>query len=380
MWNTEMRMKTRQSRRADGDCAGQALSLLHFHGSAVSARILMRRQEMPIRIKRTIEKMPGGMMVIPLLCGAVITTVAPNTAVYFGSFTGALFTGAIPIIAVFYVCLGSTIKARSLPAMLGRGGMITATKIGLGIGAGFLFGHFIGTQPIQAGWFAGISTLAVVAAINDTNGGLYMGLMEHFGRREDAGLYSVMAVEAGPFITMITLGVAGLSSFPWQTLVGAILPLAVGIALGNLDSEMRDFLGVAAPVLIPFFALGLGTGLNLGRVWEAGLMGLALGLGIVLVSSILLALADRVSGGTGIAGIAAATTAGNAAAVPALVAAANHNYAAAAGPATALVASSVIVTTFTVPLLASWWHRRTQRKLGIRAKSESVAGEGVLPG
>jgi len=300
------------------------------------------------------------MMVVPLTCGALITTFAPHTAEFFGSFTGALFTGAIPVLAVFFVCLGSTIPLKALPEMVRRGGVLLATKVGIGIAIGFVLGHFIGVMPIEGGLLAGISTLAVVAAFNDTNGGLYIALMEHYGRPADAGAYCIMSLESGPFFTMITLGAAGLSSFPWQTLVGAILPLFVGIALGNLDDELRVFLGKAAPALIPFFAFGLGASLNLARIWEAGLIGLVLGIAVIAISGVFLVVADRLTGGTGIAGLAASTTAGNAAAVPALVAAADHRYAEAAGPATVLVASCVIVTAFVVPLLVAWWDRRTK--------------------
>ena len=300
------------------------------------------------------------MMVVPLACGSILNTFAPRTAEFFGSFTGALFTGAIPILAVFLFCLGGTISVRSLPYMVRRGGALMITKIGLGVGAGFILGRLIGILPIDRGWLAGLSTLAVVAAFNDTNGGLYMALMEYFGRPEDAGAYCVMSIETGPFFTMITLGVAGLASFPWQTLVGAILPLFMGMALGNLDPDMREFLGKAAPVLIPFFAFALGAGLNLARIWRAGLIGLLLGIAVIAVSGVFLVLADRLTGGTGIAGMAASTTAGNAAAVPALVAVANHKYDAAAGPGTALVASSVVVTAFLAPFLTAWLDRRTR--------------------
>ncbi len=306
------------------------------------------------------ESVPGGMMIVPLVAGATITTVAPHTAVYFGSFTSALFTGALPILAVFYVCMGARISLRSLPLVIRRGGMLMATKIALGVAAGLTLGHFLGVEPVQSGWFMGISALAVVAAINDTNGGLYMALMDQYGTPEDSAAYSVMALESGPFLTMTILGVAGLSSFPWQTLVGAILPLVFGMVLGNLDSEMRDFLSGGTSVMIPFFAFALGTTLDLHRVWEAGLIGLALGLVVVLISSICLILTDRLIGGNGTAGIAAATTAGNATAVPMLVAAADHNYAAAAGPATVLVASSVIVSSLLVPPMTAWWHSRVR--------------------
>src|SRR5580698_2744918 len=86
------------------------------------------------------------MMTVPLLCGAIITTAAPHTAEFFGSFTGALFTGALPIIAVFFVCMGSAISVRSIPRAVRRGGALMATKVAMGVGAGVLLGHLIGVQ------------------------------------------------------------------------------------------------------------------------------------------------------------------------------------------------------------------------------------------
>jgi 2-keto-3-deoxygluconate permease len=311
-----------------------------------------------MKLKRSMEKLPGGLMMVPLLCGAMIATVAPHVGTFFGSFTNSLFTGALPILAVFYVCMGATIPVGSLPRIARRGGALMLTKICLGVAVGVLLGHLLGAQPIASGWFAGVSTLAVVAAINDTNGGLYMALMGRYGSAEDAASYSVMALESGPFLTMVTLGVAGLSTFPWQTLIGAILPLCMGMLLGNLDPELHIFLGQGAPILIPFFAFALGTTLDLHRAWGAGLLGLGLGFTVLLVSGTALIVVDRLIGGEGTAGIAAATTAGNAAAVPTLVAAADHQYAAAAQQATVLVAASVIVTSLLVPPLTAWWHVR----------------------
>lgn len=309
---------------------------------------------MQIPIKRAIERVPGGMMVVPLLIGAVIATFFPGTPKFFGSFTGALFSGALTILAVFYVCMGASISFKATPYILKKGGTLFAVKIGIAILLGVIFGHFLGEAPVTAGMFAGISTLAIVAAMNDTNGGLYMALMGQYGRPRDVGAYTIMSLESGPFLTMVTLGVAGLSAFPWQTLVGSILPLMVGMLLGNLDREMREFLSRAIPVMIPFFAFALGAGLDLTKVWQAGLLGLGLGVAVVVVTGIPLFLADRATGGTGVAGVAAASTAGNAAAVPAIIAAANPAYAEAAAPATVLVAACVVVTAILVPLVTAW--------------------------
>lgn len=312
-------------------------------------------------IKKSIESVPGGMMVVPLMLGALITTLVTDAPKFFGSFTGALFTGALPVLAVFYVCMGASIDLKSAPYVLKKGGALFAVKIGMGILFGLTLGRLLGEAPISSGMFAGLSTLAVVAAMNDTNGGLYMALMGQYGKPADVGAYSVMSLESGPFLTMVTLGVAGLSAFPWQTLVGSLLPLVLGMALGNLDREMRDFLGRATPVLIPFFAFALGAGLDLSKVWQAGLLGLGMGIAVVVLTGIPLFFADRATGGNGVAGVAAASTAGNAAAVPAIVAAANPIYEPAAQQATILVAACVVVTAVLVPLLTAAVHRRVTR-------------------
>ena len=317
---------------------------------------------MGLPIKRGIEKIPGGMVIVPLALGALIATFAPGAGAFFGSFTGALFSGALPILAVFYVCMGATIPFESLPRVAGKGGVLLAAKVGMGVVAALVLGHFLGTDPVKTGLFAGLSTLAVVVAINDTNGGLYMALMGRYGTPQDMGAYSLMSLESGPFVTMMTLG--GVLAFPWQTLLGAILPLLVGIVIGNLDREMRDFLGKAAPALIPFFAFAIGSSLDLSKVWQAGLLGIALGCAAVVVSSLVMFGADRLARGNGVAGLAAAATAGNAAAVPALVASANPAYAAAAPFATVLVAASVVVTMLTVPIITAWYAKR----IGIAAK------------
>lgn len=301
-------------------------------------------------------------MVVPLLIGAAVVTFAPGTAKFFGSFTEALFNGALTILAVFYVCMGTTIELGATPYILKKGGALLVTKILCGLVAGIILGRWLGEKPMAAGPFLGLSTLAIVAAINDTNGGLYMALMGKYGQARDVAAYSVMTIESGPFLTMVTLGAAGLSAFPWQTLLGALLPLLVGIVLGNLDPDCRSFFGKAAPPLIPFFAFALGSTLDLHRVIQAGLLGVFLGLLVVAITGAALLVTDRLTGGNGVAGLAAASTAGNAAAVPAIVAAANPAYQEAAKSATILVAASVVVTAIVVPLVTAWWASRVNTK------------------
>jgi len=322
-----------------------------------------------MQIKRSIEKIPGGMMLVPLLLGAVLNTLFPTTAKFFGSFTGAWMTGALPILAVFFVCIGATIDLRATPYILKKGGALLGTKLLCGAALGMMTAYFVPNGMVESGFFAGISVLAVVAAINDTNGGMYMALIGQFGKAEDAAAYSIMSLESGPFLTMVTLGVAGLAMFPWQAFVGTIAPLVLGMILGNLDREMRDFLSRAVAVMIPFFAFALGNSLNLASVWRAGLLGLLMGVAVVVVTGAALIIADKLTGGNGVAGIAAATTAGNAAAVPTAIAAIDQTYAPMAPAATMLVATCVIVTAILCPMVTAWWAKRVKASSGATLES-----------
>src|SRR5215213_7881912 len=119
---------------------------------------------MQFPIKRTMERLPGGMMIVPLALGCLITNLAPGAPKFFGSFTGALFTGALPILAVFYVCVGATLSLETTPYIVKKGGTLFAIKIACGLLVGVTLGHTLGEKPVEAGFFAGLSTLAVVAA------------------------------------------------------------------------------------------------------------------------------------------------------------------------------------------------------------------------
>jgi 2-keto-3-deoxygluconate permease len=317
-----------------------------------------------IPIKKTVERVPGGMMIVPLLTGAVLNTLFPKAIETLGvkTFTGAIWTGALTILGVFFVCLGATISFRATPYIIKKGGALLLTKISIAAAIGFLATRVIGDGMVQGGLFAGLSVLAIVASMNDTNGGLYMALMGQFGRKEDAGAYTMMSIESGPFLTMLTLGLVGLPDFPWHILLATILPLLVGMLLGNLDNDLREFLGRAVPVMIPFFAFALGAGLNLTKVWDAGVVGVIMGVSVVLLTGIPLLLVDRLTGGTGVAGLAAASTAGNAAAVPLAIAASNASYKDVEPRATLIVAASVIVTAILVPIVTAWWAKRIEKQ------------------
>nr|WP_235427106.1 2-keto-3-deoxygluconate permease [Cohnella kolymensis] len=149
-----------------------------------------------------------------------------------------------------------------------------------------------------------------------------------------------------------------MASFPLLAFIFSILPLIIGMILGNLDEDMREFLGRGVDVLIPFFALAIGAGINLTNVLQAGLSGIVLGVLVVIVTGVVLFFLDRLTGGKGVAGVAASSTAGNAAAVPVAVAALYPAYQEIASLATLQVTAAVIVTAVLTPIVTAWVYKR----------------------
>ncbi len=312
-----------------------------------------------MRIKATIEKIPGGMMLIPLLLGACVKTFQPGAGNYFGSFTGGLISGTVPILGVWFFCMGASVSFSATPTILRKSGTLVLTKVLVAWIVTLIFSKIVPGGSIQTGFFAGLSVLAIVSCMDMTNGGLYAAVMQQYGTKEEAGAFILMSLESGPLVSMLVLGAVGAATFPLNNFIGAVLPFLVGITLGNLDPDFKSFFTKATDVMIPFFGFALGNTIDLSNIFKTGLLGILLGVAVIVITGIPLILSDKfIGGGTGVAGLAASSSAGAAVANPVIIAGLAPQFASVAGQATALVATSVVVTSILVPILTSLWYNR----------------------
>jgi 2-keto-3-deoxygluconate permease len=309
-----------------------------------------------MKIYRSINRVPGGMMVVPLFIGMVLNTFFPNL-LKIGGFTQALTGVGYPtVLGMYLFTVGTKMTVRAAPKMLLRGlGIMTAK-----VGTATIFA--LAVAKLFDGSFLGLSTLAVMVAMSDTNGGMFLALTSVMGDKEDSGTYVIQSIETGPFLTMLIFVGTGLAVIPWLTMVSVIAPIVAGAILGNLDEDIKDFFGSHEPIIVPFMAFTLGQTINLKAVVTAGAPGVVLGVTVLVVTGFVCIVADRLIGGSGVAGAAASSTAGNSAAVPQAVALADPSFAPVAGAATVQVAASVIVTAILTPLLTSWQYKRVMRK------------------
>src|SRR5262245_1074337 len=319
-----------------------------------------------MKIYRFVTRVPGGLMVVPLFIGMVINTFFP-ALLQIGGFTQALSGAGYPtVLGMYLFTVGTKMTIRAAPRMLVRGlGLLTAK-----VGTATLFALVV--AHVFDGDIFGLSTLAVMVAMSDTNGGMFLALTGVMGNKEDSGTYVVQSIETGPFLTMLIFVGTGLAVIPWLTMVSVIAPIVVGAILGNLDDELKQFFGAHEPIIVPFMAFTLGQTINLKSVVTAGLPGVALGITVLVVTGAVCIVADRLLGGSGVAGAAASSTAGNSAAVPQAVALADSSFAPVAAAATVQVAASDIVTAILTPLLTAWWYRKVERSRALEAARHPV--------
>ena len=203
--------------------------------------------------------------------------------------------------------------------------------------------------------------LAIIAAMTNSNGGLYTALAGEYGDSSDVGALAVLAINDGPFLTMVAFGATGLADIPLIDLVACVVPLVIGFILGNLDEDLRHFLGSQMNLLIPFFAFPLGASLNFRTIINAGAPGLILGVVVTIITGFGGNFVSRVYGKKmKPAAAAIGSTAGNAAATPNAIAASDASLAPYAAAATAQVAAAVIVTAVLCPLLTSYLAKRAK--------------------
>ena len=293
-------------------------------------------------------------MVVPLLLGSVINMVFPEILDIGGLTTATFATGAASFIGCSLLCVGSQITITQIGEPLKRSVVLLAAKFLAGFVPTLLVAKLFGPAGIL-----GITPLMLLSAVTNSNGGLYLGLMGEFGDETDLAAQSLLGINDGPFLTLLGMGLAGLTTFNVTALLASVGTLIVGIVLGNLDDDIAKFLKPGVVLMIPFLAFCLGTGINLKNVASGGVIGIVLGLLTVVLSFIFVVGADKfILRRPGYAGAALCTAAGNAVATPKILGEISPALADQVPAATTAVAAAVIVTVLLVPIVTSYAARK----------------------
>lgn len=300
------------------------------------------------------KRFPGDTIVVPMLIGVILNSFVPQVLKIGGFFTSAV-TGTGTLVGVFLFFLGASIDVKSTPKSIKKGSVIIITKIAvsaiLGLGVAFLFKDN----------FLGLSSLAIISGISVANNALYSGITAEYGDDSDKGAVGITSLSVGPTVTMIALSSSGLASISIWPIIGSILPLILGMILGSLSPWLKKNLsaGITPSIIVVGFALG--CGMSFQQLFKGGLSGILLGIITVFVVGIITIFADKLTGGSGIAGAAISSTAASGVANPSALAAVDPAFAVIAPIATAQIAASVIITAFLTPLLTSYVAKKNKK-------------------
>jgi 2-keto-3-deoxygluconate permease len=304
-----------------------------------------------------LQKVPAGMMLIPLMLGVLMNTFAPE-ALKIGGFTTALFKeGALTLIAVLILATGAQITgSHSGKAAASTTTVVLVCKTLIPATIAVILGLVVGIEGI-----AGVSILAMLAIFGNSNGALWLAFAGQYGDERDTGAYVASAFDDGPFLALIFLGASGLGDIPVLAFAAALIPFIIGLIIGAVDREWTKALDHVPNIVIPFMSFAVGTGINLKTVLTGGFAGIFLGLIVVIFTGGLTYLGYRFILKRGFKsgiGFAAGTTAGNAVAVPAVVAVADPRFEPFVASASAQAATAVLVTALLAPVVASWALKR----------------------
>lgn len=289
-------------------------------------------------------------MIIPLILGSLVKTFFPSF-LDMGSFVTALFKqSALPLIALLIFATGAQTTVRVAPKVLAKAGaLLLAKTLVPGAIIAALGIYLLGRGEV----LPGISVLSLLAALSNSNGGLWIALASQYGDATDVGAYIASALNDGPFFTMLFLGVAGLAQIPGLALLAAVLPYILGFILGNLDQKIGEIYKPTASIVIPFFAFALGAGIDIRSLGMGAIGGTIIGLLSTFLTGAFGFLSYKAffkDANPGV-GFAIGTTAGNSVVVPSIVAQVDPRYASLVASASAACATAVLITAILTPVV-----------------------------
>ena len=317
------------------------------------------KKQMDLDLLGKMKKMPGGLVIIPLVLAVLIATFFPQAYQIGGYVTALFYDGNSCMMGFFLIVCGSAINIKQVGMPLYKGVALTGIKFLLGVIVGMTVSALCG----PAG-FLGIAPFVWIATITNSNGSLYISLSSQFGNATDTGAISILSLNDGPFFTLVALGATGLASIPFDSLIAVLVPLLIGFIWGNLDAGFRRACATAQPIVTFFMTVSIGAKTDVNTIITAGAAGIILGLisaatAVIFffVFNLLLSKKERNAMGAAIG-----TTALNSAMTPAAVAEADPSMAQYTDMATAQCATASVVTLFLCPFITAFFDKWMQKK------------------
>lgn len=293
------------------------------------------------------NKIPAGTFLIPMLISALLYTFWPDL-MSIGGVTEAFLGGGHMdfVIGLVTFISGIGIEVKSLGKLFKRHGVLMIAKlilvVVLSLGYMALFG--------QAGIF-GISALAFTVVLSSVNSALYISLVTDYGDKVDQGAFGIIGLFSIPAVPVFVYALQGSGGINLMPVLTTLIPLILGIILGNLDPDFRVLFKNGIGVLIPIIGWKIGQSMNLLDGLQEVFVGLILALLFYVLMSPLIVLDKKVLKYDGVVPTSMNAVAAMASSYPIIVAQSNPTLAPFVGSATAQVLAVSLITVVVTPIL-----------------------------
>lgn len=297
---------------------------------------------------RLMKSIPGGTLLIPMLLAALFNTFCPDVF-KIGGITEALFSGSSLnfILGAAVFISGCSLNLQTLPKLISRYGSLLMFRTLIVVACSLLFNQLFGLQGVL-----GISSIAFICTLTSVNPTLFLALVSDCGDDIDKSAFAFVSLFSTPLIPIFIYSLISPASLDFRPLISTIVPLVVGIILGNLDRELAKFLAGGMPFMITCLGWAVGTGINLLEAWQAGIAGIIMtALYYALTFVPLFFFEKLLFKRKGISATALSTMAGLSAAVPLILAKSNNELSAYATSAASIVTLGLVLTSLISPYL-----------------------------
>lgn len=300
---------------------------------------------------KKIQTIPSGTFLVPFFISVFVYSFWPNLFENIGGTTASLLSGSGTgvIIGLLVFSASTGIQFSKVKNILQHQGTLTLINLvwSIILASGFLY--LFGIDGIL-----GISSVAFVTTIIGMNPAVYSAFLADYGYKEDTAFYAIAGILCLPVIPLIIFSIyfsGGIGSIDIAPIISILIPMALGLLLGNIDSAFGKFFGPTISPLLFFLGWNLGQGLSVFDAIQAGLPGFLLAIIFMILMSVLYFSDKYLLGYEGISGIGMMTTAGLSTAVPEALGQAFPDLAVYTGPATAQVLVCVIITAVVTPVI-----------------------------
>lgn len=293
------------------------------------------------------QKIPAGTLIVPMLISALLATFWP-TLFHIGGITQDFLGGFSTnfIVGMLTFSSGLNIDLDSFKKILKRQGLIMLLKLGITVGLSLLYVELFGQSGIL-----GISAVAFTVVIVSMNPALYISLVKDFGTEIDKAAFGFTGLFSIPVIPVLIFSFGGQGSVNWLPILSTILPLIIGIVLGNLDPDLRGYFGGTVAILLPLLGWNMGQSMNLVTALQAGVSGIVLGLFYYVFTSVLVVFDKRILKNDGVAAMAMNAVAALSTSIPAVLAQSNPELQQYVPTAVAQILMVSLISVFVTPMI-----------------------------